>query len=239
MRVVYNYQIILVDSKSFFLKTDSCKKIFKYELKQSNSVTTLQTNLNYNPQQSGELNYLDRIHYFKISKFIVVTEWNRLAYLTISSLRHKNQNKAKKKINISLLSLLIEEKEKLIYEKNWIFQILNMNKHNHLVQLMSEIPNIVIDDLKVPEVLDPTELLNLSVVVFLSKIVVLFVNKADKLDSVFIFVVNRVDSNISSVIVSSNDVSLGSVFICVVFKPSSVLDNSKNVAIFVTPAAKV
>ncbi|RNA15499.1 hypothetical protein BpHYR1_036450 [Brachionus plicatilis] len=48
-------------------------------------------------------------------------------------------------VNISLLSSLIEEKEKkeLIYEKKWIFQILNGNKDNHLVQLMSEILNII------------------------------------------------------------------------------------------------
>ncbi|RNA05459.1 hypothetical protein BpHYR1_052064 [Brachionus plicatilis] len=40
------------------------------------------------------------------------------------------------------MSLLIEEKEKLIYEKKWIFQILNRNKHSHLVQLISEILKI-------------------------------------------------------------------------------------------------
>ncbi|RNA10473.1 hypothetical protein BpHYR1_028175 [Brachionus plicatilis] len=48
-------------------------------------------------------------------------------------------------VNISLLFLLIEEKEKIIYEKKWIFQILNRNIHNHLVQLMSEILKIVIE----------------------------------------------------------------------------------------------
>ncbi|RNA41384.1 hypothetical protein BpHYR1_011943 [Brachionus plicatilis] len=47
--------------------------------------------------------------------------------LSIEQFRKERRN-----INISLLSLLIEEKEKLIYEKKWIFQILNRNKHNHL-----------------------------------------------------------------------------------------------------------